>query len=71
MHQSANQTAYFLVRRMTSGAYAAVADIPRPASRAKPLREGDVVLGRCGERFDDDVAMEAVTATDVPAPSAS
>jgi len=60
MHQSASCASYFLVRRTTSGDYLAVADVPSPSSGSRRLNAGDLILGRAGERFDDDGAAVEV-----------
>jgi hypothetical protein len=52
MHQSASPAAYLLVRRVASGDYLAVADVPYPSSGSRRLSAGDLVLGRSGVRFD-------------------
>lgn len=54
MHQSASDTAYFLVRRTLSGDYLAVVDVPFPSSGSTKLQAGDLVLSRAGARFDED-----------------
>ncbi|CAN7461872.1 hypothetical protein LJR225_003128 [Phenylobacterium sp. LjRoot225] len=51
MHQSASYASYFLVRRTGLGDYVAVVDVPYPSSGGR-LREGEVVLGRAGARYD-------------------
>ena len=51
-HQGASQVSYFLVRRAPSGDFLAVCDVPHPSSGSKPLREGQLVLSRTGERLD-------------------
>lgn len=52
-HQRAGCSSYFLVRRTLAGDYVAVVDVPFPSTGSGPLRAGDRVLGRAGERFDD------------------
>lgn len=63
LHQKASNASYFLVRRLRTGDYVAVVDVPFPSSGSRPLREGDVVLGRSGGRFDTAV-FKPVTLVD-------
>lgn len=51
MHQGARPAVYLLVRRTPLGAYAAVMDVPWPASAPRPIRAGDVVMDRSGRRL--------------------
>lgn len=43
-HQRARPACYLLCRRVGSGAYVAVTDIPFPALRSRSLRTGDTVV---------------------------
>lgn len=60
LHQRANHVAYFLVRRTPSGDYLAVTDVTYPSSGSRRLKEGDVILSRTGERFDEAASDAAV-----------
>lgn len=55
MHQSARPAVYLLARRVLSGDYLAVTDIPYPATLGRPLREGALLLARNGRRFTDEI----------------
>lgn len=61
MHQGASRASYFLVRRTLSGDYVAVADVPFPSCGSGPLRTGDVVLTRAGQRFEAAAATRSPT----------
>lgn len=59
MHQCARPAVYLLVTRLTSGAFAAVADIPFPSGGRRRLAPGDLVMDAQGRLlFGDEVRGE-------------
>ena len=58
-HQRAGCASYLHVRQTLAGDFVAVVGVPYPSSGSGPLRAGELVLGRRGERFDETVLQRA------------
>lgn len=59
-HQRGGCASYFLVRRTLAGDYVAVVAVPYPSTGSGPLKAGDLVLGRSGERFERETRALAL-----------
>ena len=52
--QRVNGACYLWVRRIASGDYVAICDIPSPAHQVEPIRRADMVLGRIERPMSSD-----------------